>query len=166
MSTENQTLPYDQADAERKLAPWWGRIQREASYPADSGTVVELLRGVEYDVTHDDLLAYLTAGIIGPVVRENGRLAWSPLDILGLAFALENRRKWQPLSELHRHKASLGEYMVWMAQAAGGKAFRDLADHDMDSILALIVRMAGDPSAVSVLVEAVREKLRQGEGIA
>lgn len=162
MSTDQpQTLPYDRADAERKLEPWWGRLEREPQYPCTTAQTAELLRAVEYQCNHDDLLAFISHGVVPAVPRVAGKLSWGPCEILAAAFACEARRKWKPLSELHRHKASLGEYLTWTAAAQGAKAFIDLADHDLDSLFALTVQLGGDASAVSVMVEAIKEKLRQ-----
>ena len=134
------------------------------SYPADTATVVRLLSAVEYDVTADTLLGYLTEKSIPPVQRLNGRLAWSATNITTAACALEARRKWKPFSTLHGHKKTMIERLqeIYAREGTnGGTAFSDLADFDYDALLALLIQAGGDAGAVSCLAEALRQKLKQ-----
>jgi hypothetical protein len=158
-------LPFDEAAAEAKLAPWWTRLDREPHYPLSCAEVVEILECVEYRVTHDDLIGFINSGAITRVRRVNGKLAWTAANVLETAFALEHRRRWKPYSALHRHKLSLGEHICEVAASRGEKAFIDLGGYDLDYLLGMLVQLGGDASAVSVLVEAVRQKLRDNEGL-
>lgn len=145
-----------------RLAGWFDAIGQEARYPATSDTVVRLCRVAQYAASNDILLEAVNNQWIPPVAREAGRLAWSATDIVALSCALEARRMWQPFSQLHGHKLTMPEKLRELSE--NGEAINDLHKFDLDALLAILIQVSGDSSAVVCMAEAIRQKLKE-EGI-
>jgi hypothetical protein len=145
-----------------RLATWFDAIGREPVYPATSDTVVRLLRVAQYATSNDILLQAVNEMWIPPVAREAGRLAWSATDIVALSCALEARRMWQPCSPLHSHKLTMAEKLRELSE--NGEAINDLHKFDFDALLAILIQVSGDSSAVICMAEALRQKLKS-EGV-
>lgn len=148
--------------ARQRLAGWWAAMGVvEPEYPADTATVVRLVQAAEYACDHDTVLAYLNGGVIPPVPEgDNGGHAWNATHIVTLACALEMRRKWKPFSQLHAAKFTATEKLMHVCEHGGESAFTDLAQYDIDALLALLVQTAGNVGLVQTLVEALRHKMK------
>jgi hypothetical protein len=143
-----------------QLAIYWVLLAEEPAYPVDTEAVVNLLTRAEFDVSADTLLGYLSEHVIPPVPRIGGRLSWFAVNITSAIRALNNRRRWKMFSTIHQHKLTLAEWTMWVYAARGQPGVRDLADHDFDELLGLLVRFSGDAGVVQALAEALREKLQ------
>jgi hypothetical protein len=147
-----------------RIRGWFDLAGIEPQYPCETATVIQLLQAVEYIVNGDVILGLLNDNAIPPVPRVNGRLAWSATNIVTAACALEARRKWKPFSTIHATKFSMVEKLQAIHEKEGSSAFSDLAAFDLDALLAMLIQVGGDAGTVSVLVEALRQKLK-GAGV-
>lgn len=148
--------------ARERIAGWWSLLGvTDPQYPTDTATVCRLLQAVEYIVTPDDVLAYVSGGIIPPVPGDGGRHEWNATNIVALAAALELRRRWHPFSRLHGHKMTAVEKVKAICEHRGESAFEDLAQFDLEGLLGMLVQVSHDAGAVQCLAAALREKLAQ-----
>jgi hypothetical protein len=149
--------------ATKKLEPWWHAADVHTNYPATTGDVVALLRSQEYDCSEATICEFIDAGHIQQPGRKGGRMIWWALDILGLAGALEFRRRWLPFSKLHDWKKSNFSLSLEQAEAAGRSkksVFEDLADFSIDDLLLLMVR-ADDRVARECFFESIKIKMEK-----
>lgn len=147
-----------------RLEGWWDAIGQAPAYPTQSDTVVRLLRAMGYAADNDRLIQFVNDLLIPPVPRQAGKLAWNATSIVALACAMEARRLWQPFSKIHGHKFTLAEKLCQVAQHDGTEPFNDLAQFDIEGLLASAITVAHDPGAVQFVIEALRTKLKN-EGI-
>lgn len=156
---EEQLAALEETNRQR-IAGWFDLAALPAAYPASTETVIKVLQAVEYLVNGDVILGLLNDNAIPPVPRANGRLSWSATNIVTCACALEARRKWKPFSTIHDAKFSMAEKLQAIYESKGSSAFSDLEHFDLDALLAMLIQTGGDAGTVSVLVEALRQKLK------
>lgn len=132
------------------------------SFPMSTETVADVLAGNEYVCTVDTIRRYLDEKIIPAPDRQNGRLSWTPRDVLILQWALEFRRAWKPFSTLHNRKKNRFETLQELAQLNGQSGtFVDLALWDVGGLLALLLEPGCDLGARQAIAVAIREKLAE-----
>lgn len=143
-----------------RLAGWWGSLGEDPRYPVGTQDAVRLLAVADYQISHDDLLAWTSENVIPPVPRQNGRLAWNATCIVAAACAAEFRRMWKPFSAIHGHKLTMVETLKQVLDREGQPTFNDLSKFDVPGLLGILHDVAGDRGATQIMVEALREKLK------
>lgn len=126
--------------ARQRLAAWWERAERTASYPATDDDAVLLCRSVEYAIDRESLVRFIDVGEFDGVAIADGQRKWSATDIARLATFLECRRGWMPGSELHHAKKTIYELALERFRATGEahELFNDLERYDLRALLLLL----------------------------
>lgn len=131
-------------------------------FPMSSETVAEVMDGNQYVCTVDTVRRYLDEKIVPCPDRINGRLSWTPRDVLMLCWALEFRRAWKPFSQFHDHKKNRFETLQQLAELHGADGcFVDLKTWDVGGLLTLLLEPACDLGARAAIVVALKTKLAE-----
>lgn len=144
-----------------KLAPLWTAADVLPFYPASTETVVEVMRvGGGYDVTAELLSAQARSGMIPDVRIKQGRLAWSPQNILTAIVQADTWRRWIALDPRHIHKLSAPEIAEAMANATGDTIFTDADNFDTNAFIEMLVNL-NDPQMRRTFATALKTRLRK-----
>jgi|GEM_PF-3505945 len=125
----------------QRIAAWWERAERMASYPATDDDAVALCRSVEYSIDRESLVRFIDVGAFDCVSIADGQRQWFAADIARLATFLECRRDWMSGSDLHAAKRTIYEIALENFRATGEahELFNDLERYDLRALLLMLV---------------------------
>lgn len=141
----------------------WQRLSGKPPlrFPLDDSQVIELFDTLDYTLDRKTLRRFIASKYLP---RPSGN-RWTLKDVRNLQLALEVRRYWKPLSELHDAKKSKVQQGQEIAKAVGDK------DTDIDRLVALysledlilLLEACDNPWVRHNLAIAARTKMGLGE---